>query len=222
MAFKCRLQHLEKENLGLHHYLDDSDICYYIGEYTKGGGYSYSAINQILLNIKKSPSIENTNPNEYRHKINDMNRVAICLRACIHDANLEQDITLVPIPPSKTITHPDYDDRMHHICNEIVSGIANPDVKLLVQPKADMNPTHKDNRKPTPDELAENYELVYEQGYTPRNNIFLIDDMLTTGTHFKACKSLISQRFPSSNIYGIFITRRIIPPNIDNIGDTII
>jgi adenine/guanine phosphoribosyltransferase-like PRPP-binding protein len=35
--------------------------------------------------------------------------------------------------------------------------------------------------------------------------IAIVDDILTTGAHFKACKTVLQERFPEAQIFGIFI-----------------
>ena len=46
--------------------------------------------------------------------------------------------------------------------------------------------------------------------------IALFDDMLTTGSHFKAMKTLIHQRWPEVSICGVLIARRYFPGPKDN------
>ena len=38
--------------------------------------------------------------------------------------------------------------------------------------------------------------------------IAVVDDVLTTGAHYRAAKSLLSARFPGTRIAGLFIARR--------------
>ncbi|WP_242468590.1 hypothetical protein [Burkholderia plantarii] len=39
-------------------------------------------------------------------------------------------------------------------------------------------------------------------------NIFIVDDVLTRGSHFVAMKSVLSERFSDVRIGGLFIARR--------------
>lgn len=212
MAFECRLQKLELENRALHHYLDAGDECYFIGEYTSGQGFGYSEFNQLIYNLKKDPSRRHSNPQEYRYKERAIITVADCLARTIKPEFLESKITLVPIPPSKTKAHPSYDDRILRICNGIVASIETPDVCELIQCGKDIDATHSDDHKPKPGELKKTYNLICPQGYKPRDIVFLLDDVLTTGTHFRACKEMILEAFPSVVVVGIFVARRIFPP----------
>lgn len=41
----------------------------------------------------------------------------------------------------------------------------------------------------------------------PRDLIILFDDVLTTGSHFRACKDLLQEQFLNARIVGLFIGR---------------
>jgi hypothetical protein len=56
-----------------HASLSPDDVCYHLGEYTARRGYSYSAMNQLVLNLKKKPDCSS---NELRHKRIAINAVA--------------------------------------------------------------------------------------------------------------------------------------------------
>lgn len=224
MAFKFNCERLqevevEKEEIRrLHHYLDANDKCYFLGEFTSHRDYSYSDFNQLIFNLKKPPSTEVTNSNAFFYKTRDIGHVAKCLRSFIREEDLEISLTIVPIPPSKTRTHPDYDDRILRICTEMVSGLHTPDVKELICSTLDRDATHNQVVKPRPCELMRNYQIVAELDYKPRSTIILIDDMLTTGTHFKACKNLLINSYTNIQIVGLFIARRIFAEPSDSFG----
>ena len=51
---------------------------------------------------------------------------------------------------------------------------------------------------------------------TPRpESIAIVDDVLTTGAHFRAASSLLPARFPTVEIVGLFIARRV--PDADDV-----
>src|SRR5690606_1558469 len=39
-----------------HYYLDESDVCFFLGEYTARKGFSYSDTNSLIINLKKDMS----------------------------------------------------------------------------------------------------------------------------------------------------------------------
>ena len=42
-----------------------------------------------------------------------------------------------------------------------------------------------------------------------KDKVILVDDIITTGSHFKACKSIIKKEFPEVEGQGLFIARRV-------------
>jgi predicted amidophosphoribosyltransferase len=195
----------------LHFYLSPDDYCLYIGDYTSHRNYTFGPFNQLIKNIKTPPSRRISNPPEYRYKEIAISQVAQCFRNILELRHLENDLTLVPIPPSKAITNPEYDDRMLRVCQQMVQGLTSPDVKPLIETIDDMGATHLDGHKPPPEVLKTNYRIICEEDYHPRRHILLLDDVLTTGSHFKACQSLLQERFPGVSVHGLFISRRVFP-----------
>ena len=41
--------------------------------------------------------------------------------------------------------------------------------------------------------------------------LVILDDMLTSGRHFRAVTFVLHRRFPRAQIVGTFITRRVVP-----------
>ena len=41
------------------------------------------------------------------------------------------------------------------------------------------------------------------------DTIFIVDDVLTTGCHYKAVKQVLQRRFPDATIRGLFVARRV-------------
>ena len=68
-----------------------------------------------------------------------------------------------------------------------------------------------------PDDLKECYEIDENLIEPPPNNIILFDDVITTGSHFKAAKNILNEIFPNTIILGLFIARRV--PNTIDIED---
>lgn len=220
MPIDCRLQRIEPQTRALHYYLDDEDECYFLGEYTSGQGYRYSEINQLISNLKKDVEKAVTRPDEFRYKTRAIRSIATCLGTLFKRDALEHFITLVPMPPSKTKSHPAYDDRVVQICTKMTFGLNTPDVSELIECTRDREPTHRDASKPPPQELMNDYRIVCAAGYQPRPLIMLVDDLITTGSHFKACKNVIAKAFPDRQIVGVFIARRVFPPAADDFSES--
>ena len=105
------LRAIDNLNRGDHFYLTPEDQCMFLREYTTGGGWQHSDSNQLILNLKKSPSLRLTAPKQHYWKERAIDQAAGELRQALNLPSLS-GITFVPIPPSKSKTDPEYDDRL--------------------------------------------------------------------------------------------------------------
>jgi len=187
-----------------HWYLTEEHDCHFFGEYTARGGYSHSSTNQIIANIKKKPSLRGTA--QWNYKVRDMQRVAAAVRGAINPQSFGI-VTLVPIPPSKLRTDTDYDTRM-----AVIARLVSPeaDVRELIDTITQRNSLHESERRLTPPELMATLGINEALCAPAPQNILLIDDVITTGCSFVACRTLLSVRFPGVPISGIFAARRAV------------
>lgn len=186
-----------------HHYLDEQDICYYAGEYTAGEGHAFSETNQLIHNFKKT--VDKRGTPQWQYKERAIVQAASIFRAAIK-ANAE--VTFVPIPPSKAKGDSLYDDRMLRLLQAVCVD-RYTDIRELVVQTRSLAAAHMSNVRPTPDELVANYTLDETLATPPPKTIFVVDDVLTTGCHFKAVKRVLMGRFPDAKVVGLFIARRV-------------
>ena len=64
--------------------------------------------------------------------------------------------------------------------------------------------------RPNPEEKAKNYKINEVVANPSPSLIVVVDDVLTTGCHFKAMKIILSRRFPGVKIIGLFVARRVL------------
>jgi predicted amidophosphoribosyltransferase len=190
----------------------EKDKCYYLFNYTARKGYSFSPTNDLIINLKKKPSTKNSPA--YKYKITAINKVAGIFSENFSDSNL-QNATFVPIPPSKNKTHIEYDDRISKIL-EIAFKNRNSDIRELVEQIESKEASHSSDVRPTIKELKDNLKINDALAQNLHDTIFLVDDVITTGAHFKAIKLLIQERFPNISIIGVFIARRAIDVEEDS------
>lgn len=196
-----------------HHYLDRGDTCYYAGEYTAGEGHAYSDTNQLILNLKKP--VDRRGRPEWRYKEQAITQAAEIFRDALKP---RAQLVLVPVPPSKARTDPAYDDRMLRLLQHV--SVDRPyEVRELVVQAQSTVAAHLADRRPTPDELIANYRLDESLALPIPRNIFIVDDVLTTGCHYKAVKRVLQARFPDASIYGLFVARRVPKSAIDAFDD---
>lgn len=88
------------------------------------------------------------------------------------------------------------------------------DVRELIVQRESTTPAHlSGDYRPRVAEILENYEIDESLIEPPPNSIGLFDDILTAGSHFRAAKLLLQQRFGDIPVVGIFIARRVLPPD---------
>jgi hypothetical protein len=188
-----------------HWYLTSDDECYFLGEYTARKGYSFSATNQLILNFKKRMDLRNTN--QWYWKERAIDNVARAFRGAIQDKGLDM-LTFVPVPPSKARDHPLYDDRLRRMLAAIRPSRP-VDFRELIEQGQSTDAAHESDTRPTPEALAALYRMN-ETLLAPKPQLIaVVDDLLTTGCHFRAARSLIAPLFPDVNIVGLFIARRV-------------
>lgn len=197
------LQQIDETNRRDHWYLEEGDECHFLYEYTAGTGWAGSNTNQLIHNLQKK-----RDAGGYHYKARAIARCAQDLSTVINADWLGQ-ATLVPIPPSKVKTDPAYDDRMVQVCRGIRAPTP-PDVRELVEQIASTDTFKGGNRK-SPAELKQNYMIAENQMQNLRGVVGIFDDVLTTGSHFKAVKDMILERAPQTRVIGFFVARRAIP-----------
>ncbi|MET4764216.1 hypothetical protein [Bradyrhizobium ottawaense] len=197
------LQQIDETNRRDHWYLDEGDDCHYLYEYTAGKGWQGGDTNQLIHNLQKK-----RNDGGYHYKAPAIARCARDLSAVLNAEWLAQ-ATIVPMPPSKVKTDPAYDDRMVQVCRGIRAP-APPDVRELIEQIASTDTFKGGNRK-APAELKQNYRIAENHLQNLRGIVGIFDDVLTTGSHFKAIKEMILERAPQTRVIGLFVARRAIP-----------
>lgn len=212
-----RLTAIDASNIDVHVRLTPEDKCYFVYEYTSRKGYSFSATNGLIWNLKKKPS-ENWKQG-YHYKGQAIMRAAAVLKQSVNPDWLT-NTTLVPAPPSKAIGHPDYDSRIEKICKAIRPNL---DVRCLVKQTTSMAASHEQatGARPGVQDLIDAYQIDEQLAQPAPVSIGIIDDVLTNGTHFKALQTMLSDRFPGVPITGIFIARRVFPDDENDFFDPV-
>ena len=190
-----------------HYYLDGEDECYFIGEYTAGRGFSYSSTNQFIYNLKKS--VERRGLTDWVWKERAIQQGASVLRESVNPPFLES-ATFVPVPPSRIVSDPLYDDRMARVLRSLSPDV---DVRELVIQSEGMHDAHSSQSRPGPNILYQNYEIDESLIEPIPSSIAVVDDVLTTGAHFKAMKRILQEALSEVQVVGLFLARRI--PNTE-------
>jgi predicted amidophosphoribosyltransferase len=118
------------------------------------------------------------------------------------------DFTLVPMPPSKRNDHPYYDDRMLKVLQILKHEKNIADVRNIFSLLENREAVHTSSGKRSPTKIAGNLIVNKNECFGAKKNILLIDDMVTSGAQFIACKTKLAEQLPDSIVKGLFITRR--------------
>jgi predicted amidophosphoribosyltransferase len=185
--FPQRLTKIDDLSRPDHFYLAADDECYFIGEYTARKGFSFSATNGLILNLKKG--MNRRGRPEWVYKARAIQAAAAALRASLTDT-ARTTLTFVPVPPSKAKDDPLYDDRLVQVLRAVWPGSA-VDIRELVLQGQSMEAVHDLEERPTPAELEARYTFdATVHGPIPQI-LAVVDDVTTTGAHFVAVRNLL-------------------------------
>ena len=191
-------------------YLTAGDECYYAREFIAHGGYSAGDGNQCISNFKKKPETRNTN--QWPHRMRAVEQFAAEVSLVI-----PRDATVATIPTSKIRGQPGYCDRFDELMVRL--GRRRSDiivVEPIVRSQAGES-LHVGARTRRVEEELAKIRWVGFSGTAPLR-LYLIDDVITAGTMFKACKRLILQHNPRTVAVGLFWARTVWP-DADSPGD---
>ena len=173
-----------------HYYLNEDDYCLYLGEYTARAGFSHSQTNQHIFNIKAPIRCRGTG--RWRWKEQSMSIAARALRAAL--GKKIGQFTFVPVPPSKSKSDAEYDDRMIRILTQMGKGF-DVDIREMIEQDRNMVPSHEaqqDGIARTPiDDLDDAYSIDNAQCGPTRRYLAVVDDVLTTGAHISTMKQIL-------------------------------
>lgn len=188
-----------------HTYLTPADTCYFLGEYSARKGYAFSSTNNLVLNFKKP--VDRRGRPEWQYKEQAIVTAAKAFRLALNAEWLDK-ATLVPIPPSKAKADPLHDDRMVRMLQAI--RLMPPlDIRELIVQSVSTDAAHDLMIRPRPEDLVSRYRVDTALGAPTPTVIGLVDDILTTGAHFKAGQAVLLKAFPQTRIIGLFIGRRV-------------
>jgi hypothetical protein len=178
---------------------------YFLGEYTARKGYRFSTTNNLIINLKKP--MERQGRPEWPYKARAIQTAAEALRTALND-KARQSLTFVPVPPSKAKTDPLYDDRLLQVLQGAWPGQQTDMRELIVQPQSS-DAAHDRDERPRPTEIAARYVIDRALLHPKPQIIAVVDDLVTTGAHFVAIRSMLRREFPDPQIVGVFIARRV-------------
>lgn len=204
---KYKLQQIDESLISNYPNLTTKDTCFFFGEYAGRQGFEHSEMNDLIQNFKK-PLNRKDKP-EWKWKewaISEITKLIV-------NSNLWNEIkeyTWVPIPPSKIKSDPMYDDRLVKVLFNINKQGFQLDTREMLVALQNWNSAHESNGpRPGVSDHVQNLKVDDNLLKPSPNTIILFDDVITTGSNFKAAKYLLNKKFPNINIIGLFIARSI-------------
>lgn len=199
-----RLTKIDASLLADHYYLNEKDNCYFFGEYSARQGFDHSEFNQLIINLKKE--VNRRDLEEYKYKGYAIEHIADYLTIF---KPIADKVTFVPIPPSKNKEDLEYDDRLVQILELYKKNVDNGDVREMVIQTESRQASHATDDRPAPEALASTYKIDPSLIEHPREDIVIFDDVITSGSHYRAMHSVLSKQFTGHSIKGVFVARRV-------------
>jgi predicted amidophosphoribosyltransferase len=172
--------------------------------YTIGEGYRFSDTNQQISNFKIKPSEpENRKPWKRAAIARFGEELTALLRAYVPDG---KSVALIPMPPSKTAQHPDYDDRLLQVARMVESNLNSVRCWPVLECIVNRDSLHSGATQRTTAEVYRSIGIDESVFASVREaeSLCVIDDVLTSGASFSAARKKLLERLPDRKISGVF------------------
>ncbi len=160
----------------------------------------------MISNLKIKPGRIAQSPTRNYYKQQAINHAAAALRNFLPRTYAEHSATFVPIPGSKAAGDSDYDDRMLRVLQRALQGWT-ADIRPMLELTDSTPADHETTDRLSYDELLAISRLTDSSGQPLRQIVVVVDDVLNSGKHFKVAQALISERYPTVEIRGLFLAR---------------
>ncbi|MCL2007374.1 MAG: hypothetical protein FWG77_04745 [Treponema sp.] len=182
-------------------YLNENDIIYFHLEYTQGG-YDQSPANQWVFNYKKP--IEHRGKSQWYYKEEAIKKFA----DLIIQTSINGNVILLAGPPSKHPNSELFDSRNVDVLKIVHTNTGIP-VSFNLKAIDDFIPTHVKSGYRHPDLLKGRY--CFEPFENVPDIVYIVDDVITSGSHFVVWRDLIHQVHHEVEVRGFYLARRVNP-----------
>ena len=173
------------------------DYCFYAREYKISEGYQGGETNSLVLNFKKKPAQKNTASWDYRVKA--VRKFA----SEIKTIEFTKKHTIIAIPESCKKGDLGYTNRFEDLFAEL-NGNAHLEFDFPIQNENTVPSAHSGKGSRDPNKIIQNYSFKgFKAGGSPEN-IIILDDVITTGSQYRAVCNLLRNNNCTGDIIGLF------------------
>lgn len=186
-----------------HSQLDADDVCFFARDYIAGAGYEPPG-NDRVQNFKKPVSKRGTN--QWQHKLRAIEQFAEELAGLFPEDATTRDGVCTFVPPSTTADRADHDPRFDMLAYRLRKLCPWLRVEALLERRCYMMPLHAGGERSVEAQVA-SMQCIRLPG-PPPPNVVVIDDVLTSGCTFKACKQILMAT-GVQRVVGVFWARTV-------------
>ena len=198
---KLKWQRLE--NPHLYTYIKEDDICIYARDYIGGHkGYQAGDTNSLILNFKKPPSKKNTSEWDWREGA--IKRFAKEISLLFKPT---ATVTITAIPSSKAKSDLEYNNCFEDLFTQLLKLRPKLRIRWPVEIKQTVDASHRTGER-DPEIIKENYIWKGFKKGTPKG-LCIVDDILTSGAHFRAMSDFLRENKYGGKIVGVFLAKTI-------------
>lgn len=201
-----RWSKIDEIEIGGYPHLEPCDLCFYYLERSHGT-WEKSEANRMVSNFQKDIEQYHDRPEVMRYKYDAIEFFADRVCEIIAKKQRLCPLVVVPMITSKPKKHRWHDDRLTRTAHAIASKRPGEVVVCDVLDVDESFLKAKRGGKRDPREIS-SHIISAAPDHPQARVVFLIDDVITTGGHFAACKKAVQPLFPEAQIVGIFLARQ--------------
>lgn len=182
----------------------DGAFCVSAEAYVPGAPYTKSPTTSAIHNFKMP--LERKGESGWHYKDTAITEWAAALREALPHARIALDSIVCPMFTSKAKEDPLYDDRLEQLAARYAQGSTVRVCSLLETTNSYARSRNGDRVEGTT--LRDNTRVAEVSLPASCERIILLDDVITTGTHYDVARELLRARFPNiKKIRGVFLAR---------------
>lgn len=163
--------------------------------------------NSIVSNFQKDIERYCDRPDVLHYKRESIRYFADKVGHLIARKQRDCPLVIVPMITSKPKSHPWFDGRLAETANLVAAARPGEVVACdILDIDAELSKSKLGGSR-RPCEI-EQHILVSAPAFPQAEVVFLLDDVITTGGHYAACRNAIRPHFPHAHIIGVFLARQ--------------